>query len=106
MRYLGRVTLDGDLFVGDDAKAPATFELECYMSNGVIQGSGEVTATRRVMRSFLSAAKVEFLTSDGHRIGLTLADKKAPPEGASAHVVARGDLPSIRNGTAEWASAA
>lgn len=107
MRYLGRVTLEGALTVEGDASVPARFELECYaLKGGVIQGSGEITATPKAMRVFLGAAKVDFRTSDGHLLTLTLADKKMPPEGASAHVVASGDLPSIRNGSVDWAPAA
>lgn len=105
MRYLGSVTLDGALTLAGQA-APASLELECYaLKDGVIHGAGEVTASPKSMRSFIGSGDVDFLTSDGHRLKLRHADKKAQVDGGTANVVASGDLPMIRNGAAEWASA-
>jgi hypothetical protein len=104
MRYLGCVTRDGVL-IGPHSEAAASFEFECYATRGdVMHASGEITGSREALKLLMGGQGVAFVTEDGHRLRLALADRKSQPEGGSAHVVATGDLPSLRNGALGWAS--
>lgn len=102
MRYLGSVTLDGALSVAGQ-ESPASLELECYeLKDGVIHGAGEVTGLAGTIRSFSAPGDIDFLTSGGRKLKLRNADRKARIEGRTASVIASGDLPMIKNGSAEW----
>lgn len=103
MRYLGCVTRDGVL-IGPHSEVAASLEFECYATKGdVMHASGEITASREALMLLMGGQGVAFLTEDGHRLKLSLADRKSPPEGGSAHVVATGELPSMSNGALGWA---
>jgi hypothetical protein len=106
MRYLGSVTRSGTLKSNQSDVAAASFELECYAMKGdVVHGSGEITTTREAAKLFIGNGEVEFMTDDGHLLKLTLADRKNRPEGGSAHVIATGGLPALRNGLLVWGAA-
>lgn len=99
MKYLGAIKRTGAL--GVTAMA-GTLELECYEQGGTIIASGEVLAPTSTIALFRPKQKLEFVTDDGHRIGLSLSDPKQLPSGTVAQITATGDLPSMKSGSLGW----
>lgn len=103
MRYLGTLTCEGVLRVAD-AEVPASFEIECFLNRGVVTGSGEIVAAPVTLRRMQQEHTADFVTGEGCRMKLMLTDRKHPPVGDVAHVVATGDLPVFENGSLRWPS--
>ncbi|GLK67775.1 hypothetical protein GCM10008179_14130 [Hansschlegelia plantiphila] len=102
MRYLGSLTCSGILEM-DGERAPARFEFECYLAKmGSVAASGELTTSPSALKKMHGVRDVDFLADTGHHLKLTLSDKKATPTGASADVVAAGDLPVFKDGVLQW----
>ncbi len=103
MKYLGKLTGDGQLLRGGEVFARASFDFEGFIGpRGIDRCSGEIALSPEAHPADFETRGVQLRTDDGRLLNLAFRDKQLRWVDDRAEVDVTGDLPGS---PAEWRSA-
>jgi hypothetical protein len=98
--YLGRIAGDGNVRIGGETVARATYDFDGFAApRGGVIGSGELKLAPSDLEAVFGRLGVQLLTDDGRLLDLKFSEKELRTATDAAHVDVSGDLP---RSPAEW----
>lgn len=100
MQYLGRISGNGNLRIGGETVARASYEIEGFAEpRGGVMSSGELSLAPSHLKAVFGRVGLQLLTDDGRLLDVRFSEKALRLATEVVHVEVTGDLASS---PAEW----